>query len=109
MSYKLHQQPLAGESYVRCQQVIIDNRLGRAPSVTFQRQRVIGADGGAVAQQPLAPRPMAFDPAASVPLIDPETGAETGETITHAEIYAVIYSAFIAAETAAPDTEETLV
>lgn len=108
MSHKLHQQPLAGESYVRCQQVVIDNRLGRAPSVTFHRQRVIGTDGGAVAQQPLAPRPLAFDPAAEVPLIDPETGAEIGQTITHAEIYTAIYSAFVAAETATPDTEETL-
>jgi hypothetical protein len=108
MSYKLHHQPLAGESYVRCHQVVIDNALGRAPTLTFHRQRVIGSDAGAVSQQPLPPRLLAFDPAASVALVDPESGEDTGHTITHAEIYAAIYSAFIAVETATPDTEEAI-
>ncbi|WP_439137530.1 hypothetical protein [Roseicyclus sp.] len=106
MSYKLDHKPIAGESYIRCSQVIIDNRLGAAPSVTFHRESVIGIDGGAVVRQPMSPREIAFDPSFSVPVLDPETGEATGQTITQGELYALIYSVFIAAETAPSEHEE---
>lgn len=107
MSFKLHQEPVAGESYVRCPQVIIDNRLGKTPVVTFHREQVVGLDGGNVQRYPLAPRPLPFDPTASVDVIDPETGNPTGATITQGELYAMIFSIFVAAETA-PAEEETI-
>lgn len=106
MTYKLDHKPVAGESYIRCPQVVIDNRLGVAPSVTFHRESVLGIDGGAVMRQPMSPREMVFDPAAAVPILNPETGEATGQTITHGEIYALIYSAFVAAETPPAEPEE---
>ena len=106
MSFKLNQQPVAGESYVRCPQVVIDNRLGRTPVVTFHREQVIGITGSTVQRYPLPPRPLPFDPAASVPVIHPETGEPTGATITQGELYALVFSVFIAAETA-PNAQET--
>lgn len=106
MSFKLNQQPVAGESYVRCPQVIIDNRLGRPPVVTFHREQVIGIEGGHAQRYPLTPKPLPFDPAASVPVIDPETGEPTGATITQGELYALVFSVFVDAETT-PAEEET--
>lgn len=106
MTYKLDQKPIAGESYIRCSQVVIDNRLGVAPSVTFHRESVLGIDGGAVMRQPMSPREMVFGPAAAVPILNPETGEPTGQTVTHGEIYALIYSAFVAAEAAPAQNEE---
>lgn len=104
MSFKLNHNPVAGESYVRCHQVVIDNRHGKTPVITFHRERVIGTDTGTLARQPLSPKVMAFDPAASVPLVDPDTGTSTGQSMTHADVYAALYSAFVAVETATPDT-----
>ncbi|MCA1774965.1 MAG: hypothetical protein LC676_04955 [Loktanella sp.] len=105
MSFKLNQQPVAGESYVRCPQVVIDNRLGRTPVVTFHREQVIGLGGGNVQRYPLPPRPLPFDSAASVPVINPETGEPTGATITQGELYALVFSVFIAAETTLNEEE----
>lgn len=107
MTFKLNQQPVAGESYTRSPQVVIDNRMGRTPTITFHREMVLGTAGGSVMCQPMAPNVLAFDPQASVPVINPETGEPTGDTVTHGEIYALLFSAFVAAET--PDTtiEET--
>lgn len=105
MSYKLNQTPFAGESYVRCPQVVVDNRLGATPAVTFHRETVIGIAGGGVLRQALSPREMIFDPAAEVPVLNPETGEPTGETITQGALYALIFSVFVAAETAQPEAE----
>lgn len=95
MSFKLHQQPVSGDSFTRCSQVVVDNRMGAAPTVTFHQERVIGIDGGASAKSPLPPLVMAFDPTAVIPIIDPETGEETGQEMTQAEIYAAVYSAYL--------------
>lgn len=106
MSYKLDQKPVAGESYIRCPQVVIDNRLGHAPTIAFSRERIIGLADGVTVTQPMSPREVAFDPAAVVPVLDPETGEPTGQTVTQGYLYALIYSVFVAAETPPADTEE---
>ena len=106
MSYKLDQKPVAGESYIRCPQVVIDNRLGHAPTIAFSRERIIGLADGVTVTQPMSPREVAFDPAAVVPVLDPETGEPTGKTVTQGDLYALIYSVFVAAETPPADTEE---
>lgn len=108
MSYRLDQMPVAGEAYIRCPQVVIDNRLGRNPTVVFHRERVIGFGGSAAVTQAMSPRELAFDPAASVPILNPETGEPTGQSITQGELYTLIYSVFVAAETATPDIQEPL-
>lgn len=106
MSYKLDQKLVAGESYIRCHQVVIDNRLGHAPTIAFHRERIIGLADGATVTQPMSPREVAFDPAAVVPVLNPETGEPTGQTVTQGDLYALIYSAFVFAETPPADTEE---
>lgn len=105
MSYKLNQTPVAGESFIRCPQVVIDNRLGVTPTVTFHRERIVGLEGADPIRQPMSPRPLPFDPAASVPVLNPETGEPTGATITQGELYALVYSVFVAAETVTIDEE----
>jgi len=106
MSYKFQQKPVSGERYIRCSQVVIDNRLGTVPLVTFSREAVIGIEGGEVIHQPLSPRLLPFDPAAAVPILNPETGEATGATITQGSLYALVYSIFIAAETSQPEATE---
>ena len=109
MTYKLNRSPVVGESYTRCNQVIIDNRLGRAPEITFGHELVIGAGNGDALHVPMAPIGLAFDPAKPVVVIDPETGEPTGATVTQAEVYALVYSAYIAAATPAPGPTEEAV
>ena len=106
MSFKLNEQPVAGAKYIRCPQVVIDNRLGQTPSVAFHREEVTTATDGAVRITPMAPLIVPFDPTASVPVLNPETGEPTGATITQGELYALVYSVFVAAETAEPEGAE---
>lgn len=101
MSFKLNLQALEGESYTRCHQVLVDNRLDEVPRITFAQERIASA-GGQVLHMPLPPAVMDFDPAGVIPLLDPETGAPTGASVTQAEAYALLYSAYAAAASPAP-------
>ena len=105
MSFKLNEQPVAGAKYIRCPQVVIDNRLGQTPSVAFHREEVTTATDGAVRITPMAPLIVPFDPTASVPILDPETGEPTGDSVTDLHIYQIIFSKFAHAETAEPEGE----
>lgn len=97
MSYKLNQTPIAGEAYTRCNQVIIDNPLGKSPTVMFGQETIVGMDNGSVLHLPIQPVPLPFDPGAVIAVINPETGEFTGQTVTQADVYALIFSAYFAA------------
>lgn len=103
MSFKLNHMPIAGESYRRCNQVVIDNPLSGPPSISFGQETIIGTGSGQVAHIPLQPINMDFDANNVITIINPETGEPTGGTIAIAEVYALIYSAYIATATPAPE------
>lgn len=96
---------IAGTSWVRCSTVIIQNELGETPSVVFSEQKAINLDGAQQIVQPMGSVRLGFDPAATLALVDPDTSLPTGETITHAEAYRILYSAYLQAAMAR-DAEE---
>ena len=100
MGFKLMHQTMAGEQFVRCLQVVIDNRAALpAPVVTFHQERVVQESGGALLRAPLSPATLRFDPAAKIPVIDPDTGEATGDVVTHADVFKLVYSAYVASIT----------
>ena len=105
MSFKLQIQQVEGESYVRSYQVVVDNRLDGEPRITFMQEKVV-TTGDQNLHVPLPPAVLAFDPAGVIPLLDPETGEDTGQSMTQAEAYALLYSAYAAALNPAPSEEE---
>ena len=97
---------IAGTSWVRCSTVIIQNDLGETPTVVFSEQTVINLDGAQQVVQPKGSLRLGFEPTALVSLVDPATNLPTGETVTHAEVYRILYSAYL--QTAmARDAEES--
>lgn len=103
---------VTGSSWQRCHQVVIDNRHGNAPSIRFDEERVTALSDGDSVHRALGALTVPHDPAAVVELRDPATGEPTGETVTHAEVYTIIYSIYLgtalARDAAAnPPEEET--
>lgn len=86
---------VAGSNWQRCHQVVIDNRLGITPSIRFDEERVTALANGEAVRQPMGSLAVPSEPGGTVEMRDPETGEPTGETITHAEIYAILYSAYL--------------
>lgn len=94
------EQQVAGIEYTRCYQVVVDNRLGAVPQATFHEQRVLATDQGPRRVAPRGELALPYDPALVIALRDPDTGLETGETITGADLYTMIYSAYLHVATA---------
>lgn len=88
---------IAGTVWQRCYEVQIFNPRSAMPSVDFLEERVIVLDDGNEIRQSLGPLKVAFDAARLVPVLDPQTGLDTGKQVTYAEAYAILYSAYIAA------------
>lgn len=90
---------VTGQVWQRCCQIVIDNPRGRTPTVRFEEERIVALDNGDEMRRPAAGITQNFDPAREVPLRDPRTGELTGDSVSYAQVYAILYSAYIAAAT----------
>ena len=97
---------LDGTSWVRCVTVLVKNDYGTVPYILYDEERVINLLGANPIVQPIGTLRRNFDPDGVIPLINPQTGEATGATITQAEAYAVLYSAYLQAAMAR-DAEES--
>ena len=88
------QTEIAGSEYVRCPQIVISNPLAGQAQIQFTEQRVaVLPDRNIVTPEGIVT--VDFDPEATIALLNPETDEPTGGTITHGEVYAILYSAYI--------------
>lgn len=94
-----------GTTWTRCTRVVVNNDFGEPPYVLFFEQQVFNAGGQQILKD-LGVLRQGFDPDGVIPLINPLTGEATGATITQAEAYAVLYSAYLQAAMAR-DAEES--
>jgi hypothetical protein len=102
MNYK--ETTLSGTSWTRCRCVTITNPLADTefdknnnplgPVAYFQEQKVISIDGAQTTVDAGSCR-KAFDPAATIPMLDPATGETTGSSVTHGELYAILFSLYM--------------
>ena len=104
---------VTGNAWQRCKQIVIDNRRAAPPTLRFDEERVTALSDGDEVRRDLGSLTLAFDPTAIIQIRDPETGDLTGETITHAEFYAMMHSAYLstalARDAAANPPEEEIV
>ena len=86
---------VTGSEYVRCKEIVILNPLNGAPSIQYieEQATVLGADK--VITQPIGMVSESFNPDTVIELRNPETNELTGATVTHAEMYQMLYSAYI--------------
>jgi hypothetical protein len=81
------------ESWQRCFRIVIENQRGALPRMDCLEEVVTVTDGQEVREQ-VPGCAVEFSPADVVPLRDPMTGELTGQSVTQAEMYAVMYSAY---------------
>ncbi len=106
---------VTGQSWQRCNQIVIENPHKRVPVVRFDEERVLALKTGADVRTPAGTLALTFDPAKTIPLRDPQTGELTGESATYQAAYVLLYSAYLAAATerdgppaeATPETQTT--
>lgn len=99
---------ISGKSWIRCANIVIENphaSTGLPVYATFREEVVLDLGNGDYSITPYirpvmsGPVPrrtlwVSIDPATTFDLYDPVTGQKTGTTMTHAELYAIMYSAY---------------
>ena len=90
---------VTGSAWQRCYQVVVDNSLEGQKSIRFDEEQVVQMADGNVFKA-LGPLPVNYDPTATIDVLDPSTGQSTGKTITHADLYDYLYSAYMQAAAA---------
>ena len=86
---------LSGSEYTRCYEIRIANQLDQIPIIEFKEQRITTLSNGKTITDNIGLLEVSFNPAMLIELIDPTTGQQTGQTITFADVYAILYSAYI--------------
>ena len=104
MNYK--QSDITGETWTRCRTVTITNPLPdtgeldvmtgirQGPRAYFSEEQVLSIESGNLTSSAGACF-KDFDPVATIPLIDLTSGSPTGATVTHEQLYQILYSLYI--------------
>ena len=103
MDYR--EQPVAGKSWRRAKQIVIKNHLGGTPLVQFYEEDVVQAGEHRVGTD-IGPVTTAFDPSGVIPLVNPQTGVLTGQSVSHAEVYVILHSLYLQVAQARDNSSE---
>ena len=98
MNYK--QINVTGLSYRRAKSVRIDNPVNQAPTIFFIEEQVTTLASGEILSKEVDQLRVVYDPLADIAILDPDTGLPIGETLSHAQVYQYLFSAYMAAATA---------
>lgn len=85
---------VAGIAWQRCKSVRIDNPRDGAKTAYFEEERVI-AFGNESQARDVGQVSREFSPTATIPLLNPETLEPTGATVTHQDLYVILFSLYI--------------
>lgn len=91
---KYNQQQATGESWQRCYNISIENPYLGTPTAIF-REEVIVEIGDTAVKNPKTACMVTFSPNAEFPVLNPETGEPTGQTLTHQQLYTYLHSLYI--------------
>lgn len=88
-------------SWRRAKRIVISNELGQTPFIVFSEEDVISIGGKEAHIDAMTAVRGDFDPASgTIPLVNPQTGVPLGESMTHADLYVVLYSLYLQLATA---------
>ena len=91
---KYKESTAEGSSYVRCHTITIHNPLNEQPQVTFREEAIITI-GGSTFKNLMEGCYLSVVPEAEITVLDPATNLPTGEVVTHARLYQLLYSAYL--------------
>lgn len=83
-----------GQIWQRCYSIMVENPLGGPATVTFNEEKVM-AIGEEVVKTPFTICRKKFNPQMTFELRNPQTGETTGQSMTHLELYKILYSLYM--------------
>jgi len=87
---------VSGESYVRCNYVKINNGMA-SKIISFQEEKIINLEDETIIKNlgSVSEEFKAENAATEFPLLNPETGEDTGATMSYQNLYVGLYSLYL--------------
>lgn len=95
MSANYKEHVAQGTVWQRCCRVEIMNTYGEQPFAVFNEERMMSAEGDLIRLGMVGGCRLDIVPDEQVVVLDPATNEPTGEVVTHARLYQLLYSAYI--------------
>lgn len=83
-----------GTKWRRCETVTIRNTLNTVPCILFVEEDVAQI-ANTVMHNHVGVLVKEFSPTNTIQLLDPSSGEPTGDTLSHGELYTILYSLYI--------------
>lgn len=100
MTVNYNESSVSGTRWVRSYSVSCQNPLEGERQVIFHEETVVQAGAETIQRTQPMPLVVPFDEEATILLLNPLTGEPLGSSITHGELYAMLFSLYIQAATA---------
>lgn len=88
------EQNVAGKKWRRCYQIIIFNHKNEVPSIQFNQEDIYELENDEIKKQS-GMISDTFDPTKTFSIVNPETLEPTEQTMTYAEMYHLLLSAYL--------------
>ena len=92
MANLFQETQVIGQKYTRFDRINVDNSLDSTPMIHISSEDIMIVDGDTKLQVGRNDYSIPFNADAVIPLRNPVTDELTGASMTHAEIYAILYS-----------------
>ncbi len=90
-----NESAIAGSQWQRCGAVVILNPYQSTPTIRMDEELIVDV-GGEKFTKGVGSLNFPFNPAEVIQLIDPETGASLGQSMTAMQVYVALHSLYIA-------------
>lgn len=100
MPANYNESAVSGTTWTRCCRVTCENPLGGMPRVVMSEEDVIVVGTDTLTRLRMHPLAVTFDPAGSIPLLNPTTGEAVGSSMSHEVLFAALYSLYMQAAAA---------
>lgn len=92
MTANLQEVTVTGPKWLRCNRIVVENPDECTPLLAISTEYVAALDDGTRIRKAGPSITVVFEPTNTVPLVDRETLAPLGTSMTHDEIYNIMFS-----------------
>ena len=88
------EQNVTGKKWRRCHQILIHNAMNETPHIVFSEEDVVELENDNLVKS-LGVLFSSYDPIKTINIVDPTTFEPTEQTMTYAEVYHILMSAYL--------------
>lgn len=97
MTINYKEKAITGTEWQRCCTVVIQNQYQIPPEIMFQEEKITSIDNNYIRQPVMGSLVISYTPTKTFQVLNPNDNTPTGTTMTHQDVYNILYSLYMQA------------